>query len=135
MTLSLFSQRTHMNLCMSIWKNRNLWSSCEDLVHWEMATKIKVTLCAQSLSFQFQFNFIELFFSLSFVCETPPLPLLINRKPSNIVHVCIAIVRYTLCWWMGGSIFIHVICIEKGQYQKHLSWLLHVDNENFSVHL
>ena len=33
MILSSSSRRTRMNSCTSIWKDGNLWSSCEDLVH------------------------------------------------------------------------------------------------------
>lgn len=57
MTSNLFLQKIRMNLCTSIWKNQNLWSSCEDLVHWGMATKIKVNLNAFAIYFSTTIKF------------------------------------------------------------------------------
>lgn len=120
MILSLFLQRTRMNLFTSIWNDRNLWSSCEDLVRWGMATKIRVTLhdCAISVSIKFHkrknchwhvivcFCLISVLIHFAYFC-----------------FIIIIVSKFQYSWYMFLNLNLRKNCTVKRKiYTEKMSW-------------
>lgn len=120
MILSLFLQRTRMNLFTSIWNDRNLWSSCEDLVRWGMATKIRVTLhdCAISVSIKFHkrknchwhvivcFCLISVLIHFSYFC-----------------FIIIIVSKFQYSWYMFLNLNLRKNCTVKRKIYTEKMWL------------